>query len=70
MWYPRAEGEISKKDKLGKGTPFPRLGFRPSWRIYGCSSLDAKKFTGLLKPELVHGYWESRKQPSRCRHSG
>ena len=39
----QAEGEISKKDKLEKGTPFPRLGFRASWRMCGCSSLDTKK---------------------------
>ena len=55
----QAEGE-SSKDRLEKGTPFPRLGFRASWRMYGCSSLDTKKFTGLLKLVLVHGHWENR----------
>ena len=39
----QTEGEISKKDKLEKGTPFPMLGFRAIWRMYGCSSLDTKK---------------------------
>lgn len=56
LWYLRPERVISRKDKLEKWTPFPRLEFGSSWSEYSCSSLDAEKFTGFPKPELVHGY--------------
>lgn len=61
IWYPRAKGEILRKVKLEKRTPFPRLGFTPNCRMCICNPWMAEKFTGLSRLKLVYSYWESRK---------
>lgn len=53
--YCGPEGKCPSKDRLARGEgPSSQLWFRPHWR-----SME------LSKPELVHSFWVSRKQPSR-----
>lgn len=52
VWYPRAKGEILRKVKLEKRTPFPRLGFTPNCRMCICNPLDGREVHWFVKAKV------------------